>query len=86
MAPTWTSICPNICEGRPLLRGLLEEGRLNPTLTLGRAVGGSSGTGVRRPPPKVSGPPIFSLVVLRTIKVIPATRPTVMGEVRACSS
>ena len=38
------------------------------------------------PPPKVKGPPIFSTVVLRTIRVDPATRPTVPGEVRACSS
>ena len=37
-------------------------------------------------PPKVKGPPIFSTVVLRTIRVDPATRPTVMGEVRACSN
>ena len=31
----------SICEGRPLLKRLLEGGRLNPTLTLERAVGGS---------------------------------------------
>ena len=37
------------------------------------------------PPPKVKGPPIFSTAVLRTIRVDPATRPTVKGEVRACS-
>ena len=36
--PTWTSICASICEGRALLRRLLEGGPLNPTLTLGRAV------------------------------------------------
>ena len=38
------------------------------------------------PPPKVKGRPIFSPVVLPTTRVDPATRPTVMGEVRACSS
>ena len=38
------------------------------------------------PPSKGKGPPIFSTVVLPTIRVDPATRPTVMGEVRACSS
>ena len=38
------------------------------------------------PPPKVKGPLIFSTVVLRTIKVDPANRPTVMSEVRACSN
>ena len=37
------------------------------------------------PPSKVKGPLLFSTVVLRTIRVDPATRPTVMGEVRACS-
>ena len=38
------------------------------------------------PPPKGKGPSIVSTVVLRTIRVDPATRLTVMGEVRACSS
>ena len=38
------------------------------------------------PPPKVKGPLIFSTVVLRTIRMDPATRPTAMGEMRACSS
>ena len=38
------------------------------------------------PLPKVKGPPIFSTVVLQTIRVDPATRPTVIGGVRACSS
>ena len=38
------------------------------------------------PPPKVTWPLIFSTVVLGTIRVDPATRPTVMGEVRACSN
>ena len=37
------------------------------------------------PPPKVKGPQILPTVVLRTIRVDPATRPTVMDEVRACS-
>ena len=41
MTHTWTSICANICEGRPLLRSLLEGGCLNPTPTVGRAVVGS---------------------------------------------
>ena len=36
MTPTWTSIC----EERPLLRRLLQGGRLKPTLTLGRALVG----------------------------------------------
>ena len=34
MTPAWTSICADVCEGRPLLRSLPEGGRLNPTLTL----------------------------------------------------
>ena len=41
LTPSWTSICANICEGRPLRRSLLEGGCLNPTLTLGKAVVGS---------------------------------------------
>ena len=36
------------------------------------------------PPPKVKGPLMFSTVVLGTIKLNPATRLTVTGEVRAC--
>ena len=31
------------------------------------------------------GPLIFATLVLRTIRVDPATQPTVMGEVLACS-
>ena len=38
------------------------------------------------PPSKGKRAPIFSTVVLRTIRLDPATRTTVMGEVRACSS
>ena len=38
------------------------------------------------PPPKVKGSLIFSTVALRTIRVDPATRLTVIGKVRACSS
>ena len=41
---------------------------------------------VTLPTPKLKGPLIFFTVVLRTINVDPATRPTVMGEVRACSN
>ena len=33
-------ICASICEGKPLLRGILEGGLLNPTLTLVRVVDG----------------------------------------------
>ena len=40
MTHTWISIGASICEGRPLLRRLLEGGHLDPTLTLGRAVVG----------------------------------------------
>ena len=32
------SICANTCKGRPLLRNLCEGDRLNPTVSLGRAV------------------------------------------------
>ena len=38
MTPTWISICATICEGRTLLRRLLEGGHLNSTLTLERAM------------------------------------------------
>ena len=39
MTPTWTNICASICEGRPLLRRLLEGGCLNPTVTHGKGSG-----------------------------------------------
>ena len=41
MTPTWTNTYAKNSEERPLLRRVLEEGHLNPTLTLGRAVVGS---------------------------------------------
>ena len=52
----------------------------------GKGRGGQQKLITETPPSKVNGPLIFSTVVLRTIKVDPATCPTVMGEVRACSN
>ena len=86
MTPTLISICASICEGRPLLRRLLEGACLHPPLTLGRAVVGIRSTRLRPPPPRVKRPLILSTVVVRTIRVDPATFPTVMSEVRACSN
>ena len=50
----------------------------------GKGVVGSSKACRIGPRPMPKGPLIFSTVVLRTIKVGLATRPTVMGEVLAC--
>ena len=50
----------------------------------GKGRGGQLKHMTEGPPPRVKGPLIFSTVVLQAIKVDPATRPTVMGAVRAC--
>ena len=52
----------------------------------GKGRGGRLKHMTEAPPTEVKGPPFFSTVVLRTIRVDPATRSTVMCEVHACSS
>ena len=62
--------------------GSLPEPHSNP----GKGHGGQLKYMTENPPSKGKGPLILSTVVLRTIKVDPATRPTVTGEVFACSN
>ena len=57
-----------------------------PHSTPGKGHGGHLKHMTEIPSSKGKGPQIFSTVVLRTIRVDLATRPTVMGEVRACSN
>ena len=62
-------------------------GRLpQPLSNPGKGRGGQLKHMTETPPPELKGPPIFSTFGLRTIRVDPATHPTVMGEVRACSN
>ena len=58
----------------------------HPHCNPGKGRGGQLKHMTETPPPRVKGPLIFCTVVLRTIRVVLATRPTVMGEMRACSN
>ena len=86
MTLRWTSICASICKGRPLLRGDLEGGRLNPTLTLVRAVVGSCSTCRRRCPGMAMGLLMLSFVLLPMTKVDLATPMTAMRQALAFSN